>query len=174
MITDFSPYSPVIDLWVLEAIAWVPAEIRADPRWLALLQKIPSIEPSLEFEERAVRILYQHLRDVAVPLIQPVAERDGFGVGWSCLVERWSVSSVANIPRQVLKRSDMADVRYVVKGLSRLVGTYARPGLPITPSREVVRILTTMPVHITRAVGETRIPAWLLLDPLNLLQELVS
>jgi hypothetical protein len=98
MLTDDIPQcmSAVIGRWIIRTQDAMPDAMRNGPGWRALLPLAAGTGRDHALERRRSALVVEHMWSVALPMLQPLADQQGFGSEWrSMTTERTAAAAAA-------------------------------------------------------------------------------
>ena len=178
--------SEVILAWITPIDAAMPTALRQSEPWGTAMVK--SLETGQKHERERLAIIMDHLWGTALPLVQPLADRSGFGAAWRTMTTertaaaRAALQAVASgLPSLVaqnmtaaLHLADAGDAGEAAKAAGQavvLVGVAAMRG---AATEEEWRAAATGNEAMKAAGEAAKAEAWDAIDPCGLLERLVE
>jgi len=157
-LTDDIPacMSPVIGRWVIGVQDAMPADMRNSAEWKRLL---PLAAGTGRYHEEArLQLVLQWMWEVALPIIQPMADERGFGAEWRTMLRERTPSAAA--------AAYAADVAANAAYSAAAAAAAARAAAAAAAAHSAAAAA----VYVAYAADEV----WRQLDPCGLLQRLIT
>jgi hypothetical protein len=112
--TDSVPpcMSEVIGKWIIATQDAMPATLRNSPEWRALLPQAAGTGRDPAAERRRLDVILTHMWEVALPLVQPTADKCGFGSEWQAMCRlctpaaAWAAAEQAAVAAEAWSKLD--------------------------------------------------------------------
>ncbi len=185
-LTDKIPdcMSEVIGRWIISTQDAMPDSMRNSPEWKRLLPLAAGT--GREHEKERLDLLLNHMWTVALPLIQPIADAQGFGAEWRAMLAEKSKSAAARAATVAMAAEAAARAAGEASGWAARAATAAAAaeasgwaaGEAARAARAALAALAAARAAeaAARAAGEaaTADVTWETLNPCQLLADLIA
>ena len=170
--------SHIIGWWIIRTQDRMPADMRNSTEWRALLPLAAGTGRDPALEKRRSALIVQHMWEVVLPLVQPRADAQGYGVAWREMCEQRTEDSARKAHKAVIRRPLPWAVVESSVITSDYAATAANANLRANETDNAYAADDTAyaayaacsaTVNVAEYVAD-----WQKLDPINLLQQLVN
>jgi hypothetical protein len=167
-LTDSIPdcMSKVIGQWIIVTQDSMPDEMRNSVEWKSLLPLAAGTGRA--HEKKRLDLLMEHMWEVALPMIQPIADAGGYGAQWHDMVEKRTLAAA-----EKAARASARAVRQTARAAARALGS-ASAQVSWSAARAAGWAARAAARAARAATDAEEARAWQTLNPCALLRQLID